>query len=81
MWDCADLASISEVFHLNFDLPEWELVIGSGRANRGDGGGDEVAEQVRVVHAAVLPPPSHRAMIRHGGKDPFAESRPLLGIL
>jgi len=82
MWDCADLASISEVFNLNFDLPEWELVIGSGTANRGHGGSrDEAAEQVRVVHAAVLPPPSHRAMLPHGGKDSFAESRPLLGIL
>jgi len=82
MWDCADLASISEVFNLNFDLPEWERVIGSGRANRGDGASrDEAAEQVRVVHAIVLPPPSHRAMLPHGGKDPFAESRPLLGIL
>ncbi|KIM42507.1 hypothetical protein M413DRAFT_444245 [Hebeloma cylindrosporum] len=79
MWDCADLASISEVFNLNFDLPEWELVVGR-RGARGDGS-DAAAQQVRVVHAAVLPPPSHRAMIPHGGKDPFAESRPLLGIL
>ena len=79
MWDCADLASISEVFNLNFDLPEWELVVGggSGGAARGDDG----VEQIRVVHAAVLPPPGHKAMIPHGGKHPFAESRPLLGIL
>jgi len=77
MWDYADLASISEVFNLNFDLLEWELVIG----HRGGARGDSGVEQVRVVHAAVLPPPSHRAMIPHRGKDPFAESRPLLGIL
>lgn len=78
MWDCADLASISEMFNLNFDLPEWELVVGRGSSVAGRDGG---VEQVWVVHAAVLPPPGHRAMIPHGGKDPFAESRPLLGIL
>jgi len=78
MWDCADLASISEVFNLNFGLPEWELVgRGSGGAARGNNG----VEQTRVVHAAVLLPPGHRAMMLHRGKDPFAESQPLLGIL
>jgi len=71
MWDCADLASISEVFILNFDLPEWELVFGrsSGGAARGNNG----VEQTRVVHAALLPLPGHRAMMPHRGKDPFAE--------
>ncbi|KAF8972053.1 hypothetical protein BDZ97DRAFT_1009476 [Flammula alnicola] len=36
-------------------------------------------EGVRVVHV-VLPPPSSRS-VPQGGKDPFAEMRPLLGIL
>jgi hypothetical protein len=86
MWDCADLASISEVFNLNFNLPEWELVVGrgsgteSGRGSRGVSG-DESEGQVRVVHAAVLPSPSYRVMIPTGGMDGLGESRPLLGIL
>jgi len=33
------------------------------------------------VRAALLPLPSHMAMMPHGGKDPFVESRPPLGIL
>jgi len=85
MWDCADLASISEVFNLNFDLPEWELVVGRstgvGSGGTSRDGVDEAEGQVRVVHAVVLPPPSHRAMLPYGGKDPFTDSRPLLGIL
>ena len=79
------MASISEVFNLNFDLPEWKFVVGRGRGGGGDGdrrgGGYEVEGQVRVVHAAVLPPPGPRAMIPHRGQDSFAESRPLLGVL
>jgi hypothetical protein len=73
------LASISEVFNLNFDLPEWELVVGCGSGGTARGN-DGVEQQTRVVHAAVLPPPGQRAMMPHRGKDPFAESRPLLGI-
>ncbi|KAF8952387.1 hypothetical protein BDZ97DRAFT_1930866 [Flammula alnicola] len=71
LWDCADLSAISEVFNLNFDSAEWALMVGDRR----DG-----SEGVRVVHAAVLPPPSSRS-VPQGGKDPFAEMRPLLGIL
>ena len=58
MWDYTDSASVSEVFHLNFYLPEWELVIGHG-----------VGARVRVVHAAMLPPPSHRPMSLHKGRE------------
>jgi len=77
MWNCADLASILEMFYFNFDFPEWELVVGRGGRTRGDVG----ADQVLVVDAAEFPLPSHRAIISHGGKDPFAESRPLLVFL
>lgn len=56
MWDYTDLASISEVFNLNFDLLEWELVV--DRRRSGGARGDSGVEQVRVVHAAILPPPS-----------------------
>ena len=34
-----------------------------------------------AAHAGKFPLPGHRAIISHGGKDPFAESRPLLVIL
>ncbi|KAF8972029.1 hypothetical protein BDZ97DRAFT_2070664 [Flammula alnicola] len=71
LWDCADLSAISEVFNLNFDSAEWALMVGDRR----DGN-----EGVRVVHAAVLLLPSSRS-VPQGGKDPFAEMRPLLGIL
>ncbi|TFK32507.1 hypothetical protein BDQ12DRAFT_692387 [Crucibulum laeve] len=69
IWDCTNLGSVSEILNLNFSLPEWELLLPSG-----------VGSGVRVLHAAVLPSPSQKAMA-DGRGDPLAEERPLLGII
>ena len=60
LWDCTNLASVTEVLNLNAASSEWL------------GGGE-------IVHVAVLPSPSSH-IVQHYD-DPYAEVRPLLGIV
>ena len=61
---------MDEVLNVNLDSDEWRMLLeteGSGTS-------------VRVIHAAVLPSPSHQS-VHYGHIDPYMAKRPLLGIL
>ncbi|KAJ3488016.1 hypothetical protein NLJ89_g11658 [Agrocybe chaxingu] len=91
IWDCTNLSAISEVLNLNLNSDEWGMLLGSPDLSRstasvrGGGGNPGMDEEgssqaLRIVHAALLPPPSRRSL-GHAGRDAFGEDRPLLGIL
>lgn len=69
MWDCADLNALCEVFHLDFGVQEWALMVGGSEGNAGQ-------QHVHVMHAGVLPD-----LVRGTRKDAVREQQPLLRML
>ncbi|KAF8903655.1 hypothetical protein CPB84DRAFT_1773819 [Gymnopilus junonius] len=88
IWDCADLKEVKEVLDVDFGAPEWGLLVGDssfGPRRRGKEEEEGGKVRMRVVHAAVLPPPkilpAPGKATRVDDVDGFRDVRPLLAIL